>query len=114
MATLLGHLSLTWLGLDVVQELHCHLEECLSRNLRARCSPLISNVLDTIHTELTGNMNRCRACGTTWLHVLMSLQCSRVVCLLTLLLRFDYSIDVALDALLKQCGAYFLTFRASG
>ena len=37
-----------------MQDLHCHLEECLSRNLRARCSPLVSQVIETIQTELTG------------------------------------------------------------
>ena len=31
------------------------MEECLSRNLQARCNPLVTQVLDTIQTELTGD-----------------------------------------------------------
>jgi len=49
-----GHWLLLCSGLDLVQELHCHLEECLSRNLQARCTPLVSQILDTMKTEQTG------------------------------------------------------------
>ena len=37
------------------QELHFHVEECLSRNLHVRCSGLVHNVLRTCVQHMNGN-----------------------------------------------------------
>ena len=82
-------LSLTWCRNRWRQELHCHVEDCLGRNLRARCTPLVFQVIDTIHTQLTGDMTsvwplRCSLLSACHVASLGTLVCHRCCRLFTL------------------------------
>ena len=64
---------------NLLQELHCHLEECLSRNLQARCSPLVSQVLDTMRTEQTGDKDAAADLSSMLCSCMCVCYCSNVL-----------------------------------
>jgi len=64
-----------------LQELHFHVEECLSRNLHVRCSGFVQNVLSTCVQRMNGN-----DCLQPWL-IVTSMPCFAAALIVALAAR---------------------------